>query len=84
MEHIGDNIRKIRVLLDIKQAIMAKMLNLSVNSYGKIERNQIHIKPERLRQIAGVFEMDPLCIVDFDKFIEQWKTSGRKQDHPAT
>ena len=57
MDNIGENIRKIRILLDIKQAVMAKMLNLSVNFYGKIERNEVEVKPERLIQIAKIFEM---------------------------
>ncbi|MES2651366.1 MAG: helix-turn-helix transcriptional regulator [Bacteroidota bacterium] len=73
MENVGENIRKIRILLDIKQAVMAKMLNLSVNFYGKIERNEVDIKPERLRQIAKIFEVDPIYIENFKLLLETLK-----------
>ena len=70
MENIGENIRKIRILLDIKQAVMAKMLNLSVNFYGKMERNEVDIKPERLRQIAKIFKVDIVYIENFKVLLE--------------
>ncbi len=70
MENIGENIRKIRILLDIKQAVMAKMLNLSVNFYGKMERNEVDIKPERLRQIAKIFKVDIIYIENFKHLLE--------------
>lgn len=73
MENIGENIRKIRILLDIKQAVMAKMLNLSVNFYGKIERNEVEIKPERLRQIAKIFEVDLIYIENFGLLLKTLK-----------
>ncbi|HTM98385.1 MAG TPA: helix-turn-helix transcriptional regulator [Pedobacter sp.] len=70
MDNIGENIRKIRVLLGIKQAIMAKMLKLSVNFYGKIERNEVDIKTERLIQIARIFDIDLIYIINFKLFLE--------------
>ena len=73
MENIGDNIRKIRVLLGIKQAVMAKMLKLSVNFYGKIERNEVQIKMERLIQIAQLLDIDLLYIMNFNLFLEALK-----------
>lgn len=73
MEHIGDNIRKIRVLLEIKQTVMAKMLNLSVNSYGKIERNEVKLKPERLAQIAHILGVKSKQIVNFNAFLRKLK-----------
>lgn len=73
MDNIGENIRKIRILLGLKQAVMAKMLKLSVNFYGKIERNEVEIKPERLMQIADIFEVDPKYIVNFNLLFEKIK-----------
>lgn len=73
MENIGENIRKIRILLDIKQAMMAKMLNLSVNFYGKMERNEVDIKPERLKQIAKIFKVDITYIENFRLLLETLK-----------
>ncbi len=78
MDNIGENIRKIRLLLDIKQAVMAKMLRLSVNSYGKIERNEVDIKLERLKQIADIFEVDLIYIINFNLFLESLKYKPMK------
>jgi len=80
MDNTGENIRKIRILLGIKQAVMAKMLNLSVNFYGKIERNEVIIKPERLREIAILFEIDVKYIVNFNLFLESLKSKSIKQE----
>jgi transcriptional regulator with XRE-family HTH domain len=77
MDHIGENIRKIRLLLDIKQAVMAKMLNISVNSYGKIERNEVELKPERLIQIADIFEIESAYIINFKQFLSTIKTPAK-------
>ncbi|SFH09609.1 helix-turn-helix domain-containing protein [Pedobacter insulae] len=78
MDSIGENIRKIRVLLGIKQAVMAKMLKLSVNFYGKIERNEVDIKTERLAQIARIFDIDLIYIINFNLFLENLK--GKPSD----
>ena len=77
MENIGENIRKIRKLLDIKQSAMAEMLELSVTSYGKLERNEVEIKPERLKQIAAIFEMDLIYILNFKLFLKRLKERNR-------
>jgi transcriptional regulator with XRE-family HTH domain len=73
MDNIGDNIRKIRVLLGIKQAVMAKMLKLSVTFYGKIERNEVDIKMDRLIQIARILDIDLIYIMNFSLFLETLK-----------
>ncbi len=80
MENVGGNIRKIRILLDIKQAVMAKMLNLSVNFYGKIERSEVEIKPERLREISKIFGIDIIYIVNFNLFLETIKYKPADRD----
>ncbi|RZK41613.1 MAG: XRE family transcriptional regulator [Pedobacter sp.] len=70
MDNIGDNIRRIRILLGIKQITMAKMLSLSVTSYGKIERNEVGIKPERLEKIAVIFQIDVDYIQNLSLFLK--------------
>ncbi|MES2417613.1 MAG: helix-turn-helix transcriptional regulator [Bacteroidota bacterium] len=70
MDNIGDNIRKIRILLDIKQAAMAQMLSISVNYYGKIERNEVELKPERLAQIANTLDVELMHIINFKQFLK--------------
>lgn len=73
MNTIGNNIRKFRILLDIKQATMAEMLNLSVTSYGKLERNEVNIKPERLNQIIRILGINETYIKDFNQFLDAIK-----------
>ncbi|MCY1524627.1 helix-turn-helix protein [compost metagenome] len=71
MDGIGENIRKIRMLLGIKQAVMAGMLDVSVNTYGKMERNEIRIRPERLTEIAVIFNIKPDYIINLELLLEQ-------------
>lgn len=73
MNTIGNNIRKFRMLLDIKQATMAKMLNLSVTSYGKLERNEVKIKQERLNQIVKIFGIQEKYIKDLSCFLDAFR-----------
>lgn len=55
--NIGCNIRKIRELKNIKQDYIAHKLNLSLTSYGKIERNEVDINLSRVHQIADVLDV---------------------------
>jgi len=52
---------------------MAHMLGLSVNSYGKIERNQVVLKPQRLLEIAAIFNVAPSYIINIQDIMEQIK-----------
>lgn len=60
---------------------MAHMLGLSVNSYGKIERNQVVLKPQRLREIAAIFNVAPSYIINIQRILEQIKYTP--QEHFA-
>lgn len=73
MNNIGDNIRKLRVFFDIKQQTMAQLIGISVNSYGKIERNEVAISKERLVQIAKILGVDASHIVDFNEIVATLK-----------
>lgn len=75
MDGIGENIRKIRMLLGIKQATMAGMLDVSVNTYGKMERNEIRIRPERLTEIAVIFNIKPDYIINLELLLEQMQAN---------
>lgn len=67
MNNIGYNIRRIRGLRGLKQAYMAHALNISVNSYGKIERNEVNIKISRLEDIASVLRTTVQHILLFEE-----------------
>jgi transcriptional regulator with XRE-family HTH domain len=63
---IGGRIRAIRVIKELSKENMAKDLNISENSYSKIERNEVKHTVERLQQIATIFGMDLLKLLDFE------------------
>jgi transcriptional regulator with XRE-family HTH domain len=53
---IGDKIRHLRVMRDIKRETLAKELGISLRTYGDIERNiSGAITPERIEKIAEIF-----------------------------
>lgn len=75
--NIGDNIRKLRIIFDIKQQTMAKLIGISLNSYGKIERNEVSVGKERLTQIANVLGVEVAHIVNFNELIKTLKSNGQ-------
>lgn len=60
---VGHKIREIREGKKFSQETMADALGLSVNGYGKIERNEVDINIERLQQIAQTLEVAPEEII---------------------
>jgi XRE family transcriptional regulator, regulator of sulfur utilization len=58
MLKIGENIRQIRLHKKLSQENVAEMLNISLLTYGEIERDKKDITLSRLTQIAHVFDVD--------------------------
>ena len=81
--NIGDNVRKLRILFDIKQQTMAQLIGISVNSYGKIERNEVSISKERLIQIANILGVEVSQIVDFNELVATLKSPPEKRSEEA-
>ena len=52
--YIGDKIRLIRTLKGLSQENMAAMLNVSLMTYGDIERNKKDVPLNRLNEIATI------------------------------
>ena len=46
---------------------MAQSLSLSLNGYGKIERDEVEITINRLEDISKILEIDLLQILGFDE-----------------
>jgi transcriptional regulator with XRE-family HTH domain len=63
---IGNNIRQIRELKNLKQEYIALRLNLSLTSYGKIERNEVDISISRLNEISKILEISVAVLIDFN------------------
>ena len=55
---VNEKIRKIREAKDWAQEQMAEKLNMSLNSYAKIERGEIKLYLNKLEQIAQILDID--------------------------
>ena len=63
---IGTKIRQIRDLKGLNQENMANELGISVTGYGKIERNEVSVNYERLKQISTVLGVKVEHLIGFD------------------
>ena len=63
---VNEKIRKIREAKDWSQEQMAEKLNMSLNGYAKIERGESKIYLDKLEQIAQVFDIDVIELMQLD------------------
>ena len=63
---VNEKIRKIREAKDWSQEQMAGKLNMSLNGYAKIERGESKIYLDKLEQIAQVFDIDVIELMQSD------------------
>ena len=63
---VNEKIRKIREAKDWSQEQMAEKLNMSLNGYAKIERGESKIYLDKLEQIAQVFDIDIIELMQSD------------------
>jgi transcriptional regulator with XRE-family HTH domain len=77
----GGNIRKIRLLKNIKQQTIAKQLGISIQAYSKIERNDSKVSESRLMQISLILKVEVNIIKNFDE--EKYLFSLQKNIDPT-
>ena len=63
---VNEKIRKIREAKDWSQEQMAEKLDMSINGYAKIERGESKIYLDKLEQIAQVFDIDVVELMQSD------------------
>jgi transcriptional regulator with XRE-family HTH domain len=63
---IGNNIKKLRELRNYTQEYMALGLEMSINGYGKIERDEVELTLNKLERIADLLEVKLNQILNFD------------------
>jgi transcriptional regulator with XRE-family HTH domain len=63
---IAQNIRNTRIQLAYSQEYLAAKLNVSQNTYSKIELGYVKLTLERFFKICRVFEIDPVDIINAD------------------
>ncbi|RZK50704.1 MAG: XRE family transcriptional regulator [Pedobacter sp.] len=70
MEKIGENIRRIRLLMGYKQQTIAESLNLSLYYYGQMERGKVPIDQKRIELIAQIMNVKVLYLLNFDSLLK--------------
>ena len=63
---VNEKVRKIREAKDWSQEQMAEKLDMSLNGYAKIERGESKIYLDKLEQIAQVFDIDVIELMQSD------------------
>ncbi len=63
---VNEKIRKVRESKAWSQEQMAEKLNMSLNGYAKIERGETKLYLDKLEQIAQVFDIDVVELMQFD------------------
>ena len=73
---LSEKIKELRKKRDWSQEIVANKLNISLNSYGALERGETDIKLSRIDELAKIFEVD----ISFFFINDAEKTYRRKGD----
>jgi transcriptional regulator with XRE-family HTH domain len=63
---IGHHIRQLREARGYSQDYMAEALNICQSSYATIESGKVHLRVDRLYEIAAILEVPPLRLLDGD------------------
>jgi transcriptional regulator with XRE-family HTH domain len=64
---IGEKIRKIRILKGYSQEYVSDKLNISQPAYSDIEKNKTKISLETVKELAYLFEVDLMDLINFDE-----------------
>ena len=64
---VGQKIKRIRELRNFTQEYLASRLNITQESYSKIEANKTNVSTQRLEQIAGILEVSVFDLMAFDE-----------------
>jgi transcriptional regulator with XRE-family HTH domain len=63
MDNIGSRIKRLREAKNYTQEFMANNLNVSQNTYSRIESESVKLSTERLKQIAQILDVPPEFII---------------------
>jgi len=66
-QKIGNKLRLLRTEKGLRQEDMAEKLSLSVSAYAKLERGETDITLSRIEQIAGLYGLKPMEIINIEK-----------------
>lgn len=80
MISIAENIKGVRTDKKLTQKEMAERLGMSVNGYQKIEGGENDINFSRLQQIADVFQMSVVNIIEYPNAVGTGQDSERVKE----
>ena len=63
---IGQNLKRIRELQNLKREYIAELLGVSVKTYSRLETDEVSPTLERLSEIADCLSVSVSEILDFD------------------
>lgn len=64
---IGSKIKRIRELKGFSQTEIAEKLHISQRAYSDIENDKTKLDLERLFQLASIYQIDPIDLINFDE-----------------
>lgn len=73
---LGRKIKKLRELKNYTQEYMANQLNISQNSYSRIESENVKVTAERLKAIAQLLEVPSEYLISDDRPLLTFNTSN--------
>ncbi|MGV8094479.1 MAG: helix-turn-helix domain-containing protein [Mangrovibacterium sp.] len=79
VKKILENIKAIRLSMNLGQEKIASQLGMDTSTYSKIENGKIELTAFRLAQLASQFSM---TIVDIINWPEKWVPAFQRQDIP--
>ncbi|KAB2813692.1 helix-turn-helix domain-containing protein [Phaeocystidibacter luteus] len=77
---VGNRIRQIRELKNIKQSYLAIQLEISTRAYSKIESGESHLTVSRLYRIAQVLNVDVADVVSARPINTEFISGSRYQE----
>jgi transcriptional regulator with XRE-family HTH domain len=78
MNKIYENIKAIRQAKGLTQTYLAEKVGIAINNYGKLERGEIQLTIERLEQLAEIFGMTVIEIMQYGSGVESVKVDSEK------
>lgn len=73
---LGRKIKKLRELKNFTQEYMATNLQISQNTYSRIENENVKISTDRLKEIASILEVPSEYLISEDRPLLTFNTSN--------
>lgn len=65
---LNEVIKKLRIDNNLSQNDVAGLLHMAQTAYGKLERGESHLTIERLYDLAAIFKLDVVDVINYGRF----------------